>query len=337
MKKAIAVFGSNPLGPSRKVKAAIRKAVKDINIFSGDGLARLERLFLSKYGTDRESLLFANSIRELCFAICRSLRPKKVLIVGPAPGIYQEAALAAGAAVVLLSATEKNFFLPDMPDLVEKADHCDLVFIANPNRISGMVLSETVLKQLLAALSLKDSITVIDESLIEFVDDEGCIKRAANSSKLIVLRSTASYFGLPGLELAWVSAGPALIESLRRAVQSGPSVPAIAAARTALRDKTYRKATERFMKEEKSFLRKAIADMPGMIMYDSNTNLFLLDAGDRAAEIARRAAWAGPAVAQCSDIAGLGSQFLRVAVMKHDHNLKFIKMLKGIKAETKAL
>ncbi|MDP2156774.1 MAG: hypothetical protein Q8K68_03585, partial [Nitrospirota bacterium] len=146
-------------------------------------------------------------------------------------------------------------------------------------------------------------------------------------------RTTAFYFGLPGLELACTVAGPRVIESLRQGLQSDPSILAVAAARTALKDKSYRRLSEKFMKEEKILLGKAISKMPGMIMYDSDTNIFLLKAADLALEIARKAARAGLAVELCSEIEGLDDQFLRISVMKHDHNLKLIKLLKGISLE----
>ncbi len=331
-------FGTNPLGPSRKVKAAIRKAAKDINTPCDGTRARLERLFLSKYGCGPESLLFANSLKELLFVICRSIKPRKILIVGPALNIYQEAAQAASAVIESVSGIEENFFFPDLKKLVEKAEGCDLVFIANPNRITGKAISDPVLNQVLAALALKDCMTVIDESLIEFVEYEGCIKRAnsrlagaaANSSNIIVLRTTACYFGLPGLELASAIAGPKVIGSLRKGLQSDPAIPAMEAARTAIRDKAYRRSTEQFMKEEKALLRKAISRIPGMVMYDSDTNIFLLKANDMAGEIASRVERAGLAVERCSDIDGLNDTFLRISVMKHDHNLKLLSMLKNI-------
>ena len=352
---------TSPLGPSRKVNAAVRKTVKDINSHPGEKLARLERLFLSKYGVSSDCLLFANSLKELLFVICRSLRPKKVMIVGPALHLYQEAALASGAALVELCGDEGSCFQPDLQALVEKAEGCDLIFIANPNRISGMALSETVLKRLLSALALKDCVTVIDESLMEFVEDEGIrgasnsrlagaansrlagaansrLAGAADSNRMIVLRTTACYFGLPGLELAWAIAGPKVIASLRPGICSDPSIPAIEAARTALKDASYRRAVEKFMKEEKALYRKAVCTIPGMTMYDSDSNVFLLKAGDLAAEIAHKAEWAGPAVELCSDTGDLSGRLLRISVMKHDHNIKFIKLLKRLnteKAETK--
>ncbi len=324
---------TSPLGPSRKVKAAVRKAAKDINTLPGDGQERLERLFLSKYGIGKESILFGNSLKELLFVICRRLKPRKILIIGPALKIYQEAALASGAVIESLCGKEENSFFPNLQELIEKAERCDLIIFANPNRISGEALSVAALAEVVEALSLKDCVTVIDESLIEFAGDEGCIRRAAKGGNSIVLRTTAYYFGLPGLELACAVAVPRVIESLRQGIQSDPSILAAAAARTALKDKSYRRLSEKFMKEEKKLLGKAISKMPGMIMYDSDTNIFLLKAADLALEIASKAARAGLAVELCSDIDGLNSQFLRISVMKHDHNLKFIKLLNGSSLE----
>ncbi|MBI5074216.1 MAG: aminotransferase class I/II-fold pyridoxal phosphate-dependent enzyme [Nitrospirae bacterium] len=327
-------FGTNPLGPSRKVKAAIRKAAKAINAPCDETRARLERLFFSKYGVDKESILFSNSLKELLFVICRRLRPRKILIVGPALGIYQEAALASSAVIKNVSGSEESFFFPDLKELVEKAEGCDLIFFANPNRVSGKAISVTVLNQMLAALSLKNCVTVIDESLMDFAEGEGCIRSAVGSSHLIVLRTTAYYFGLPGLELACAVAIPKVIESLRPGLLSHPGIPAMEAARTALKDKSYSRSTEQFMKEEKKLLRKAIGTLPGMVIYDSDTNIFLLKAADPAEEIACKAERAGLAVERCSGIDGLNDTFLRISVMKHDHNLKLIKLLKGMSAES---
>ena len=324
---------ASPLGPSRKVKAAIRKAVKEINTLPGEELARLERLFLSKYGIGNNSLLFANSLKELLFVICRRLQPRKVLIIGPALNIYQEAALASGAVIESIPASEEGSFFPDIQELSKKAGGCDLVFIANPNRISGKALSAAALNEIVDALSLKDCVAVIDESLIEFTGHEGCIRSAASSSNCIVLRTTACYYGLPGLELAWATADPKMIESLRRGLQSDPSIPAMEAARTALKDKSYRRLTEQFMIEEKRLLRKAISRMSGMIMYDSDTNIFLLKAPGMAVDIADRAGRAGLAVQLCGDIDELSDSYLRISVMKHDHNLKLIRLMLEISDE----
>ena len=333
MTKKKYVIETSPLGPSRKVKAAIRKAAKEINTPCDEIRMRLERLFLSKYGCGPESLLFANSLKELLFVICQGLRPRKILIVGPALNAYQDAALASNAVIEFISGKEDSSFFPNLKELLEKAEQCDLVFIANPNRISGKSLPVAALIEVVDALSLKDCVTVIDESLIEFTGDEGCIRRAASSSNSIVLRTTAYYFGLPGLEFACAIAGPKMIERLRPGLHSDPSIPAMEAARTALKDKSYRRLTDKFMKEEKRLYKKSIGRMPGIVMFDSDTNIFLLRSADLTMEIALKADRAGLAVERCSGSDGLDDTYLRISVMKHDHNLKLIKLLHGISPE----
>lgn len=323
-------FGTNPLGPSRKVKAAIRKAAKDINTPPDDIRRRLERLLLSKYGADDKNVLFANSLKELIFIICRGLQPGKVLIAGPALNIYREAAEGSGAVIEALSGTEEDAFSPDLLKLIEKAEGSDLVMIANPNRVSGKVLSEAVLTELLSALSMKDCITLVDESLMDFVGDDGCLRRAVSSRSIVVLRTTACYYGLPGLELAFAVGGAMMIESLRRGILGEPSIPAMEAARTALKDRSYRRVTGQFMNDEKRLLSRAISRMPGLLLYDSDTNIFLLKAGDLSVEISRKAVLSGLAVETCSDSDMLDDRFLRISVMKHEHNRMFIKLLNEV-------
>src|ERR1700690_175807 len=57
--------GICPLGPSKKVKAAIRKAVRDIDRYPDPELRRMRNFFSSKFGINKHGILFANSINEL--------------------------------------------------------------------------------------------------------------------------------------------------------------------------------------------------------------------------------------------------------------------------------
>ncbi len=318
---------ASPLGPSRKVKAAVRKSAKALNTLPADGLKRLERLFHSKYGVDPESIVFSNSLTELLYVICRRLRPKKVLIIGPALNIYQRAAESTGAVINAVSGGEEAFFSPDLQNLIIKAEASDLVFIANPNRITGKAISQAALRQVLAALSLKVAVIVIDEALIEFSEDEGYIRAAAGSSSIIVIRTTSCYYGLPGLELAYAAAGQKLIESLRPALQSAVSVPAIEAARAAVRDRSYRRLSAQYIYEEKKNLLRDIRKIKGIVPFDSDTNIILLKAPGMAAVIAEQAGRSGLAAQLCGDIDGLDDSYLRISVMRHEHNLKLRRLI----------
>src|SRR5512135_240328 len=102
--------GICPLGPSNKVKAAIRKAAKDINHRPDAAIARLERLFSSRFGLADDRILFGNSVRELVCLISAVVRPKRVLIVGPAPRLYEEAASKTGAEILYCDSAEDSRF-----------------------------------------------------------------------------------------------------------------------------------------------------------------------------------------------------------------------------------
>jgi len=106
--------GVSPLGPSNKVKASVRKAIKKINRGFSDNGVLLKRLFESKFGLSPENMLFANSLKELIYLIPAVLGPRRVLIVGPALNIYEDAAQSAGAEVSYISATETDGFAFDI-------------------------------------------------------------------------------------------------------------------------------------------------------------------------------------------------------------------------------
>ncbi|HYQ47923.1 MAG TPA: hypothetical protein VEP69_02550, partial [Thermodesulfovibrionales bacterium] len=82
-------IGVSPLGPSRSVKAAIRKALRDISRGSHDAQKRFERQLISQYGIGPGNILLANSLGELAYAIMEALHPGRVLIIGPAIQLYR--------------------------------------------------------------------------------------------------------------------------------------------------------------------------------------------------------------------------------------------------------
>ena len=326
-------FGISPLGPSRRVKAAIRKAVKDINRKPGDARKRFERLLFSKFGIGRDNVLLANSLKELVYAVLLSLQPEKVLIAGPAVGLYADAARAAGAGVELLQGKE-GAAMPNLGDLAEKSSGFDMVFLANPNRITGRAAEENKLPGLIERLSHVGSHVVVDESLIEFTRSQSLIERPLVRNNLIVLRTTACYYGLAGLELAYAVSSAPVIQSVARESHWELSLPAIVAAHAAMKDATYRKATSRFMEAEKRLYREATRGMRGVVLHDADANVFCITSGECLDEVARCAEHAG--LAAEFSAGGQGGPFLSVSVMRHEHNLKLIGIMKKVCAADKS-
>ena len=327
------LFGISPLGPSRKVKAAIRKATGKINRGTDEARERFERMLFSRCGVREESVLLGSSLKELVYIVFRALKPAGVLIIGPAVDDYREAALSTGAAVETFCSRGEGQFLPDLESLKAEAGKCDLLVLANPNRITGRALADGMLSELLDIVSQQGRTLVIDESFIEFIPDQGCVRRAVQEGNLIVLRTTAYYYGMAGLELAYAVSSPAIIRELRKECCGELNLLSIEAALTALKDKAYRRASERFIAEEKRLLRRGISRIPGSRIYDTDTHVMLIRLADHADEVVRIAEQQGLAVESCSEISYLGSSFIKVSVMKHDHNLKTIRLLNRVCAE----
>jgi len=321
--------GICPLGPSNKVKAAIRRAVKEINGRPDAAIGRLERLFSSKFGIADDRIFFANSVRELVNIVVRARGPKSVLIVGPALRLYEEEASKTGAEAIYLDSSEESGFAVDAEKIIKKFDGVDLVFVSNPNRISGRSVDGAALSRVLEISAQKGLFVVIDESLIEFTGEDS-FDHVAAAGNVITIRTTAHFYGLPGLELAYAVSDQPLIRQLRKVKDCGLNLLSVEAARTALRDKTYAKLTRRFIAGEKELLAKELGKVAGVTYYDSDSNVYLVKVERPGERILDSFLRSGLLIKDCSDIAGLGKSFLRLSVMSHDRNLKLLRLLKTL-------
>jgi threonine-phosphate decarboxylase len=320
--------GISPVGPSKRVKAAIRKAVKRTGDAPDPESSRLRRSFSSRFGVPGEAFIFGNSLHELLCLILTVLRPKRVLVIGPAPDIYEEAAVAAGAEVSSLCGPEGTDFEIEMETIGNKLEEVDLLFIANPGRVTGRLVKRKELETLLRFAAERNVTVVLDESLIEFTAEDGHLASASTRGHLIVLRTTAFFYGLPGLELAYAVSSPGLRSALDGKQCGNINVLAQEAARTALKDRAYLRLIRKYICDEMTLLAKAIGKIRGVTFLGSDSNIFLIKAEGFEDKIAEALQRAGFRVEDCADVRGLGPHFFRVSVMTHDRNKKFVRILK---------
>ncbi len=319
-------IGVSPIGPSRRVKTTIRKAVKEIGVSPDPLQTRLRGLLVSKYGVRNESLSFGNSLEELLYRITRVLAPKKVLVAGPSPDIHGMAASSSGGEVSRLQAVRDADLSPDTDAVIAHLGGIDMLIMANPNRITGRLIPQGEIDRLLQEAERKGAFVVLDESLAEFAgrgDVFGCPGDAA-----IVLRTTAFFYGLAGLELAYAASSPAVAEKLSTASCGQVNHLAVEACRAALRDKTYQKQAGGFVQAEKLFFSRECAKIPGVRMYASESNVFILHLPEAEDRVRAALCRAGFLVRDCEGEEGPGRSFLRVSVMSHESNCKFMRIVK---------
>ncbi len=326
--------GVNPLGPSNKVKAALRKAVKKINNSPYIEMKQLQRLFESKFGITPDNMLFANSLKELIYLIPEVLNPKRVLIVGPALDIYEDAAQLSGAEVSYINAAEADGFVFDMSCILKNLKNIDLVFLAAPNRVTGKMIPREKLLEIMTVLPKGGPHFVIDEALIEFASVGDSILETQPASLMIhksnftILRTTAYFYGMPGLELAYAVSSPEVIQLYEKKKHWDINLLSVEAARAAFKDTTYRKASRQYTLLEKKAMIRLLNKIEGIRVYDTDTNIILVKLDNNPEEVTQKLRRAGFGVRDCGEIKGLDRSFFRISVLKHENNLKLISALK---------
>ncbi len=323
--------GVCPLGPSKKVKAAVRKAVKKINSGQHMGMDALTRLFESKFRLSSEKVLFANSIKELIYLIPEVLRPARVLVVGPALDIYEDAAQSAGAEVSYITAMETDGFAFDISCIWKDFQNMDLVFIANPNRITGKMIPWEKIREAITVTPSECPHFVIDESLIEFTGSGDYCHDLIHTKKITLLRTTAYFYGVSRLELACAVSSPEFIQLYKKNARWDINLLSIEAARTAYKDSTYGKAARQFTALEKKLILRMLAKIEWVRVYDTDTNVILIKIINKNSGIAaQQFKRAGLDIRDCSEIKGMDRSFFRISVMKHENNLKLISALNSL-------
>jgi len=322
--------GVSPLGPSNKVKASVRKAIKKINRGPGDNCAVLKRLFESKFGLPPENMLFANSLKELIYLVPHVLKPARVLIVGPALNIYEDASQSAGAEVSCISATETDGFVFDLSLIHKNLNEKDLVLFANPNRIAGKMIPREKIYEAISVIKSGGPHFVIDESLIDFAGAFDCLNDILDKGNLTILRTTAFFYGVPGLELAYAVSSPEIIDLYRKNKHWEINPLTVEAASTAYKDSAYIKASKQFMLSEKKMIIRRLNKIEWVKTYDTDTNIVLIKINENSDEVAQKLRSAGLDIKDCSGIEGLDSSYLRLSIMKHENNLKLISALRSL-------
>ncbi|MBA4374309.1 MAG: hypothetical protein C0402_15770 [Thermodesulfovibrio sp.] len=310
--------GICPLGPSKRVKAAIRKAAKDIDLPADQYCRRLKAFFASKFGIPKNCIFFANSGSELLYRCCQALKPADSIMTEPA---------------VLPRETHDKEKTADsilMVTLPAQLSSGDLLIVSNPDRITGKLTDREELRATLSAAASKGIFVILDETLLEFTGDDSFIEGTGTLDNLLILRTTANFYGLPGLELAYAVTSAQTIAKLQAVLLPNLNHLAIEAAITALKDKTYIKTTKKFIREERCLLFQNLRKISGLTVYASDSNVYLMRIASQQKEISDRVTRAGFLIQDCSDIKGLGSNYLRMSVMSHDKNRKLIRVLNEV-------
>lgn len=206
---------------------------------------------------------------------------------------------------------------------------CDMVFLCNPNNLTGRLLKRDDVIRIVAAAKELTCYLIVDEAFIDFCFEDSVIKDVGDNPYLIVVRTMTNFYALAGLRIGYGVFPLDLVERIK-GYKEPWTVNSLAqrAAVVALKDNVYRKETFRLIHQEKRFLEKRFRKL-GVEFFPSDANFYLLKISN-ANEIFNQLKKKGILVKECSHFKGLDSTYLRIAVKSHKENTILIKELTAI-------
>jgi len=211
----------NPLGPSPKALAAMRKVLAQLHLYPDGNAFYLKQKLASKLGIAPTGLVFGNGSNEIIELIGHALlAPDAEVVVSQyCFAVYPIVTALFGAKLVTVPAKDFGHDLDAI--LATITPKTRVVFVANPNNPTGTVVSREQLHSFVNSVP-SHVLLALDEAYIEFLDAPlDLTKEVAGGLRpnVLLMRTFSKIYGLAGLRLGYGIGHPELIAALEKVRQ----------------------------------------------------------------------------------------------------------------------
>ncbi|MCX7990658.1 MAG: histidinol-phosphate transaminase [Proteobacteria bacterium] len=320
----------NPLGPSKKGIAMMKKYINSLHRYPEGGCYYLAKKLSEKIKVPMENIMFGNGSNEVLEIIGRTFYESgdEIIFSQYAFIVYKLVAQALGAKYYEVPAKGLAHDLDKIGEHITKKTK--IIYLANPNNPTGTMFGRKEFEGFMKKVP-ENILVVLDEAYSEYVEDKNYpdglsyLKRYKN---LIVVRTFSKIYGLAGLRVGYAVAEKGIIDYMNR-VREPFNVNTLAqfAALGALDDEDHIKRTKDLTKEGLEYLYKEFKKLK--IDYEkSYGNFVLMKSPVNSMELYNKLLKEGVIV---RPVGGYGlPEYLRVSVGLMEENKKFIKALKKI-------
>lgn len=321
----------NPFGPPQSVQDAICRAVGQIGHYPDIQCSLLRDALSAKLHVPGAWIFFGNGAAEVIFAAVTALKPQKALLPAPTFAEYAQALETVGCEIQYEQTAEADGFALPMDFAEQITEDIDMVFLCNPNNPTGNLLSREETERVIRRAGALGCTVVLDECFLDFVekpDEFSMLGELAAYPHVILLKAFTKLYAMAGVRLGYgISSNPAIIEKLERSVQPwNVSSLSQAAGLAALTEDAYVRESLTTLRAERAYLLQALEKL-GCRTYASQANYIFFRGETTLGEKLRAA---GFLVRDCSNYAGLGKGYYRVAVRLHEDNVKLVQALAHI-------
>jgi histidinol-phosphate aminotransferase len=325
----------NPLGPSPKALAAMRRALRQVNRYPDGNVYLLRKALNERLNLPDEHFIFGCGSDDLVLLIGLTfLEPQDNIIVSDNAFIrYEMAAQVAGAQTKRVPMKDWRHDTVAMSRSVDAQTKA--IFFASPNNPVGCMVTRSELEALLLAVPERVLI-VIDEAYREYVQHPDYPDPLAYLQKhpnVLILRTFSKAYGLAGLRIGYGIGHPWVLDKINRIRPPfNVNLVAQAAAVAALDDHEHVRKSVALNESGRDYLHRELERL-GMFCVPGYANFVLLDCGFPSDKVFEQLLRHGVIV---RPMAGFGlATFLRVTIGKPAENRAFLRAFKKVLREMK--
>jgi histidinol-phosphate aminotransferase len=270
----------NPLGPSPRALAALRKGLAEQHYYPEDTCHDLKQKLAQVYRVDADSVLVGNGSVELILMACLAyLEPGDELVMSRHSFMMaRKAAGIANARVVEVPTLEYSHDLERM--LASITPRTKIVYLDNPINPLGTIVTKDALNDFMEKVP-EHVLVILDEAYAEFIvarDYPKGLDYYNQNRNVLVLRTFSKAYGLAGLRLGYGFAKPEIAAGINQ-VRLPFNVTRLgqAAAIAALDDKRHVLRSRKLNDAGKEFLYKEFKKLNRFFFLKSYGNFVLIN------------------------------------------------------------
>ncbi|HEY8477813.1 MAG TPA: histidinol-phosphate transaminase [Chloroflexota bacterium] len=315
----------NPYGPSPRVAEALAR-FRLYHIYPDPEQERARALTAQYVNVPPEHIVLGNGSDELIDLVMRVfLEPgDEVIDFSPTFGMFAYDAHLCGARVV--DVPRDDDFQLRLDEVVRAVTpRTKLILLANPNNPTGTLCSNDVVRR----LAETGRIVLVDEAYAEF-SGQTAIPLALEYPNVVVLRTFSKWAGLAGLRIGFgVFPRPIAAQIWKIKQPFNVNAAAVVALQATLEDiDTLRQAVQRIL-QEKQRLKRALEALPGVRVYPSAANFFLVELASGRARAVRDALMERGIIVRYFDKPRI-DRCLRISVGRPEHTDALVAALRAM-------
>jgi threonine-phosphate decarboxylase len=323
----------NPIGLSKKA-VKILKDFERLKFFTENYPEIYPDSFtndISDYHNIDKRFIFPGAgASDLIFGISNILKPEKAIIVQPSFSEYERALLISRTNLIHINTHfSENFELKGKSlskflDNIKKLGKNDIAFLANPSNPAGALTPANTVTEILKHIKSSKAFLVIDESFMDFCEENSSKYISENFENLIIIRSMTKFFAMPGQRLGYIFANNKIIKKFAEsAIPWRIASIGSAVASASLGDRNYVLKTINSLNCLKKGMAAKLSCLKDFHVVPSAANFFLIKIKSKdfnAIDLRKRLLKSGILIRCCGNYRGLGDKYFRIAVRKKHEN-----------------